>query len=203
MLAANPTTKHLLGRPPRFGAPTPLATKTSQDVAWDSGAAAVKASKVIQGITVTALLFGTGGNAITVALVDGGALGLVEVGNAITVTLNTGVSTTAQVAALIAGSSTLATAAGGDGTVATAAVAVALAGGADDPILLTAGAEVADVGLSQPAYLCATSSADLPAQNGVRYTAGTHRIPVRDCTHLHYKSVAALAAVSVSTFEAK
>lgn len=110
---------------------------------WQTSVAvAAFASLVNQGLTYTALLAGTGGNAITIALVDPSAdnhaLVISVTGNAITATLATGsggaITTTratlqaalaanAQVAALISIT-------GGSGTLITALSATNLTGGA-------------------------------------------------------------------------
>ncbi|KAF0156287.1 MAG: Uncharacterized protein FD189_1092 [Elusimicrobia bacterium] len=200
-LSTAPSTKALLGKAGKHGAPTPLAGKTAQDAAWDSGAAAVKATGALQGITSTAKLFGTSGNLVVVELVAGAGLALSEAGTTVTVTLNSGVSTTAQVAAKIAAESTLATAAGGDATVAVPG-SVTLTGGVDDPFSLPADAEFLDVSLSQAAYVVGSTSAVPPAANSGRLAAGCHRLPCRYQTYLHYRPVsgAALPAVGVSAF---
>lgn len=100
--------------------------------------AAVKATVVAQGITYTAKLFGVSGNLITVTLTAGGTAGaevVTVVGNAISVQIETGVSTRTQVKAAIDGAAAaaalVAVSVTSGGTAATAAAAVTLAGGID------------------------------------------------------------------------
>lgn len=60
----------------------------------------VKASVVTQGLTLTAVAFGTSGNAITIAFTGGGTAGsevVTVVGNAISVQIQSGTSTVTQV----------------------------------------------------------------------------------------------------------
>lgn len=65
-----------------------------------SGATGTFASKVTQGLTLTAVTMGTGGNSITIAFTGGGTAGaevVTVVGNAISVQIQSGVSTVTQV----------------------------------------------------------------------------------------------------------
>ena len=106
----------------------------------DAGATFVDASLLVDcvaansDVTFTAVNGGISGNAITVAYVDGAALAVAVVGDAITVTLNTGVSTAGDVVAGIAASPAASALVAGvaDGTglgVVTATAAANLAGG--------------------------------------------------------------------------
>ncbi len=99
----------------------------------------IPATKVIQDLTYTAALFGVLGNSITITYIGGAALSVAVVGTAITVTLNTGVSTATLVKAAIDGSAA-ATAlvsvaiSGTAGTVQVAAALVTMSGGLDNTI---------------------------------------------------------------------
>lgn len=97
----------------------------------------VKAVKVTQGITLTAVAFGTSGNSITIAFTGGGTAGsevVTVVGNAISVQIQSTVSTVTQVRTAInaAGAAAALVVATGTSaaTVATAS-ALALLGGID------------------------------------------------------------------------
>lgn len=76
---------------------TPMLTAIQGSI---SLVAEVKAVKVTQGLTLTAVAFGTGGNSITIAFTPGATAGAEVVsvsGNAISVQVETGVSTVTQV----------------------------------------------------------------------------------------------------------
>lgn len=95
--------------------------------------AAVAATKKIQDILYTAIAAGTGGNSITVSYVDtntGGAASASASGNAITVSIEAGVTTAATIATAIAADS----GAGGSATLVTTAVDV---GDETDPQVVT------------------------------------------------------------------
>lgn len=99
----------------------------------------VDATRVIQDLTYTSAVFGAAGNSTTIAYIGGAALSVGVVGTAITVTLNTGVSTATQVKTAIDGSAAAAAlvtvAITGTGSnVQIAAGAVALSGGLDNTI---------------------------------------------------------------------
>jgi hypothetical protein len=96
-----------------------------------------------ESIQFDANVFGVAGNGITVAIVNGGALGVVVAGQAVTITINTGVSTYQQVRDLIMNTPaaravvTAQLIGAAPGTVITAMVATHLAGGAaSSPMLL-------------------------------------------------------------------
>lgn len=98
---------------------------------------AVKATKVTQGITLTAVLFGTSGNSITIAFTGGGTAGAEVVtvsGNAISVQIQSGVSTVTQVRTAINASgaaAALVAATGTSSSTVSTASAVSLTGGID------------------------------------------------------------------------
>lgn len=98
--------------------------------------AQVKASKVLSGITYTAKAFGTSGNSITIALTAGGTAGaevVTVVGSAISVQIESGVSTRTQVKAAIDGNvgaaALIAVSVSSGATPATLVAATALTGG--------------------------------------------------------------------------
>lgn len=97
----------------------------------------VKATLVTQGITLTAVAFGTSGNSITIAFTGGGTAGaevVTVVGNAISVQIQSGVSTVTQVRTAINASvpaAALVTATGTSGATVSTAGALSLAGGID------------------------------------------------------------------------
>lgn len=102
--------------------------------------AAVKASKIVQDITYTAASYGTVGNSVTVAYTDGATAGsevVTVTGTAISIQIESGVSTATQVkaafdlsAAAVALAAASITGTAGDAQV--AATAVALESGAGD-----------------------------------------------------------------------
>lgn len=99
----------------------------------------VYATLVVQDLTYTSVVFGAAGNSTTIAYVGGGALSVAVVGTAITVTLETGVSTATLVKAAVDAYPTAAAlvtvAITGTGSnVQVAAGATALAGGLDSII---------------------------------------------------------------------
>lgn len=97
----------------------------------------VKASVVTQGITLTADAFGTSGNLISIAFTAGGTAGaevVTVVGNAISVQIDSGVSTVTQVRTAInaaGASAALVDATGTSAATVSAAAAVFLTGGID------------------------------------------------------------------------
>lgn len=97
----------------------------------------VKATKVTQGITLTAVAFGTSGNSITIAFTGGGTAGaevVTVVGNAISVQIESGVSTVTQVRTAINASgaaAALVVATGTSASTVATAAAVAMTGGVD------------------------------------------------------------------------
>lgn len=98
---------------------------------------AVKATKVTQGLTLTAVDFGIGGNDITIAFTGGATAGAEVVsvsGKAISVQIESGVSTVTQVRTALqaAGAATaLAVTTGTSGSAVATAAAVSLTGGVD------------------------------------------------------------------------
>lgn len=99
----------------------------------------VDALKIIQDLTYTSLLFGAAGNAITVTYTGGASLVVSVVGTAISVQLNTGVSTATQVRTAVlafgAAAALVSVAVTGTGSnVQVAAAVVSLAGGLDNTI---------------------------------------------------------------------
>lgn len=156
---------------------TALADTTGIEEGQYVGGIEVAATKVIQDLTYTSELFGLLGNAITVTYVGGGALSVAVVGTAITVTLNTGVSTATLVrAAIIA--STAASAlvsvavSGTGGTVQVAAAVVSLAGGLDNTI--PAGTTVSSI----------TPEADIVIQTGTTTSTSTTVTAVASITNI-------------------
>lgn len=97
----------------------------------------VKASRVTQGITLTADAYGTSGNSITIAFTGGGTAGAEVVtvsGSAISVQIESGVSTVTQVRTAInadTSAAALVDATGTSGSAVSAASALALTGGID------------------------------------------------------------------------
>lgn len=98
----------------------------------------VKATLVNQGVTLTAFAFGAAGNSITYAVTDGAVAGaemVTVVGNAISIQIQSGVSTVTQVRTAINASvsaALLVTATGTSGSAVTAPVAATnLSGGVD------------------------------------------------------------------------
>lgn len=95
----------------------------------------VKASRVTQGITLTADAYGAAGNSITIAFTGGGTAGaevVTVVGTAISVQIQSGVSTVTQVRTAINASTpaaALVDATGTSGSTVTTAAALALTGG--------------------------------------------------------------------------
>lgn len=118
---------------------------------------AVKATRVTQGLTLTAVAFGTSGNDITIAFTPGATAGaevVTVVGNAISVQIETGVSTVTQVRTALqaAGAATaLAVTTGTSGSAVATAAAVSLAGGVEGVSSSTAlnGASVARTGVGE------------------------------------------------------
>lgn len=117
---------------------------------------AVKAVKVTQGLTLTAVAFGTSGNDITIAFTPGATAGAEVVtadGNAISVQIETGVSTVTQVRTALqaAGAATaLVVTTGTAGTAVVTAAAVSLAGGIEGVSSSTVnGASVARTGVGE------------------------------------------------------
>lgn len=99
----------------------------------------VDATLIVQDLTYTSAVFGAAGNSTTIRYVGGGALSVAVVGTAITVTLNTGVSTatavkTAVDASVAAAALVTVVVTGTGGTVQVAAAATPLAGGLDNTI---------------------------------------------------------------------
>jgi hypothetical protein len=99
----------------------------------------IPASLIVQDLTYSSQLFGSAGNAITIGYINGASLLVSVVGNAISVQLNTGVSTASQVKTAIE-ASTPASAlvsvdiTGTGSSVQVAAAATPLAGGLDNTI---------------------------------------------------------------------
>lgn len=118
---------------------TYLADTTGIAVGQYATGTDVDATLVVQDLTYTSVVFGTAGNSTTITYVGGAALSVAVVGTAITVTLNTGVSTATLVRAAIIASgaaSALVTAVvtGTGGNVQVAAAVTPLAGGLDNTI---------------------------------------------------------------------
>lgn len=97
----------------------------------------VKAVKVTQGLTLTAVAFGTSGNSITIAFTGGGTAGaevVTVVGNAISVQIESGVSTVTQVRTALqaaAPATALVVTTGTSGSAVVTASALPLLGGID------------------------------------------------------------------------
>jgi len=119
---------------------------TSVSIAGSPVAAAIAGDNFLQGQSFASYTFGTGaaslafsanrpgtpGNSITVELATGGALSVAVVGTAITVTLNTGTSTAADVKAAVDAYAA-----------AHALVQVAVSGGGGDPVVVAAATPLA------------------------------------------------------------
>ncbi len=105
--------------------------------AAQSGSAGVFATKVTQGLTLTAVLMGSAGNSISIAFTTGGTAGAEVVsvsGNAISVQIQSGVSTVTQVRTAInasAAAAALVGVTGTSGSAVSAASALPLLTGAD------------------------------------------------------------------------
>lgn len=109
-----------------------------------SGSAGSFASRTTQGVTLTAKRMGTYGNGITIAFTGGGTAGsevVTVTGKAISVQVESGVSTVTQVVAAINGSAAalaLVTPSGAAITTVSTAAALALTGGVDTSFTSTA-----------------------------------------------------------------
>ena len=117
---------------------------------------AVQATKVTQGLTLTSVAFGTSGNSITVAFTGGATAGAEVVsvsGNAISVQIQTGVSTVTQVRTAMqaaAACTALVTTTGTSSSTVATAAAVSLTGGIDGVASSTiAGASAARTGVGE------------------------------------------------------
>jgi hypothetical protein len=113
----------------------------------------VDATLIVQDLTYTSVLFGAAGNAITITYTDGAALVVSVVGTAISVQLNTGVSTATLVRAAVnasgAATALVSVAVTGTGSdVQVAAASAPLAGGLDN--VIPAGTTVLSIQLEAP-----------------------------------------------------
>lgn len=137
----------------------------------------IDASLIFQSLTYTSVLFGAAGNAVTIAYTGGASLVVSVVGSAISVQLNTGVSTASQVKTAIEASapaSALVTVvvSGIGSTVQVAGGPTPLAGGLDNTIPI--GTTVASVDPEAPIIIQtgnttagSTSITTLPALTGI------------------------------------
>ena len=132
---------------------TKLDDTTGIEVDMYVGGIEVVASLIVQDLTYTSLLFGASGNAITITYTGGASLVVSVIGTAISVQLNTGVSTAAMVKAAVdafpAAAALVSVAVSGTPTdVQIAAATTPLAGGLDNTIPI--GTKVASITPSAP-----------------------------------------------------